>query len=57
MEQTNSIEQDPPHGGSWLRQPTGELVLNEQTKPAGSGADKPAATQPASAASAGAEQE
>jgi hypothetical protein len=53
MEQTNSIEQDPPHGGSWLRQPTGELVLNAQTKPAGSDSE----SQPAPGTTAGAEQE
>lgn len=55
MEQMNK-DQDPPHGGSWTRQPTGELVLNAQTKPADVETTATPA-DPAPTAAAGAEQE
>lgn len=45
MEQTVNKDQDPPHGGSFVRNPDGSLQLREGTKPA----DETIATEPQAA--------
>jgi hypothetical protein len=34
MDRSTPKDQDPPHGGSFVRQPDGSLELKEGTKPA-----------------------